>query len=136
MAKESARIKSYRDLRVWQLSVDMVEHVYRVTANLPKSEIYGLTSQIQKAAVSVPSNLAEGHTRDSTKEYLYFLSVALGSIAELETQLIIAQRLGYFPANEMNSLLSEIDTVGKMLRAIQKTLRTKLQNPLPPAPSP
>ena len=72
-------------MKVWQLSIDIAEQVYYLTQSFPKQEIYGLTSQLQRAAVSIPSNLAEGHTRDPTKEFLHFLSIALGSLAELET---------------------------------------------------
>lgn len=76
-------ISSYRDLKAWQLSMDVVEHVYRLTQGFPKQETYGLTSQIQRAAVSIPSNVAEGHTRDSTKEFLHHLSIALGSAVRI-----------------------------------------------------
>ena len=88
-------ISSYRDLKAWQLSMDVVEHVYQLTQAFPKQETYGLTSQVQRAAVSIPSNIAEGHTRDSTKEFLHHLSIALGSLSELETQLILSERLRY-----------------------------------------
>jgi four helix bundle protein len=81
------KLESFRDLRVWQLAMELVELTYRVTQSFPKHEVYGLTSQIQRAAVSVPSNLAEGHTREHTKEYLHHLSIAQASLAELETQL-------------------------------------------------
>lgn len=84
------KLNSFRDLRVWQLSMELVEIIYRLTQNFPKYEIYGLTSQIQRAAVSVPSNIAEGHTREHTKEFLHHLSIAQASLAELETQLEIS----------------------------------------------
>lgn len=89
------KIKSFRDLRVWQLAMEIVELVYRLTRSFPRSEVYGLSSQIQRAAVSLPSNIAEGHTREHTKEYLQHLSIAQASLAELETQLEIATRLKY-----------------------------------------
>lgn len=78
-------VNSFRDLRVWQAGIDLVEQVYRLTARFPREEIYGLTSQIQRAAVSIPSNIAEGHTREHSKEYLQHLSIAQASLAELET---------------------------------------------------
>jgi len=87
------KITSFRDLRVWQLAMDLVELVYRLTRSFPRNEIYGLASQIQRAAVSVPSNIAEGHTREHTKEYLHHLSMSQASLAELETHLEIAIRL-------------------------------------------
>ena len=118
-------ITNYRDLKVWQAAVDVVEAVYRLTRTFPKSEIYGITQQIQRAAVSVPSNLAEGHARASTKEFLHHISIALGSLAELETQLIIATRLQYLGAQELDSVLLKTDETGKMLRGLQKTLNAK-----------
>jgi four helix bundle protein len=88
-------VKSFRDLRVWQRSLELVEEIYRVSAGFPQHEIYGLTNQLRRAAVSVPSNIAEGHTREHTKEYLHHVSMAQASLAEIETQLEIASRLKY-----------------------------------------
>ena len=87
-------VKSYRDLRVWQASMDLVELIYQMTRGFSKQETYALCSQMQRAAVSIPSNIAEGHTREHIKEYLHHLSMAQASFAELETQLEIATRLG------------------------------------------
>jgi len=95
------KLKSFRDLRVWQLAMELVEITYRLTKNFPKNEMYGLTSQIQRAAVSVPSNIAEGHTREHTREFLHHLSIAQASLAELETQLEIGARLKYLSINEL-----------------------------------
>src|SRR4051812_37434860 len=86
-------IQSYRDLRIWQVGMDLIESVYRLSANFPAREVYGLASQMRRAAVSIPSNIAEGHIREGTKEYLCHLSVAQGSLVELQTQLEIAGRL-------------------------------------------
>src|SRR4051812_28791574 len=86
---------SYRDLTAWQKAMDLVEQVYLGSRNWPKEEAYGLTSQVRRAAISVPSNIAEGQGRDSTKEFLHHLSMARGSILELETQILVAERLGY-----------------------------------------
>ncbi|HEX3144767.1 MAG TPA: four helix bundle protein [Pyrinomonadaceae bacterium] len=83
------QIRSFRDLRVWQAGIDLVRSVYELTLNFPRSEVYGLASQMQRAAVSIPSNIAEGHARESTKEYLHHLSIAQASLAELETQIEI-----------------------------------------------
>ena len=86
-------VRSYKDLVAWQKSMDLVTAVYRISQGFPKEAIFGLVSQIRRAAVSVPSNIAEGHARTSRKEFLYFLSNARGSLAELETQLTIAHQL-------------------------------------------
>ncbi len=88
--------------------------------------MYGLSSQMQRAAVSIPSNIAEGHGRDSTKEFLHFLSVALGSLFELETQLTLAGRLGYLDKGELENVLSRMDEISRMMRGLQKSLRSKL----------
>lgn len=88
-----AEIRSYRDLVVWQKGMDLVEGVYRVTKAFPKDEVYGLTSQIRRAVVSIPSNIAEGQSRMTSGEFIHFLGIARGSLAELETQIILAQRL-------------------------------------------
>src|SRR5258708_1498266 len=93
-------IKSYRDLETWQTAMGLVAQIYRVTKIFPKDELYSLTSQLRRAAVSVPSNIAEGQGRDSTKEFLHHLSIAHGSLCEVETQLLIAQRLEYLSGEE------------------------------------
>ncbi|MES1025536.1 four helix bundle protein [Gloeocapsa sp. BRSZ] len=102
----------------------MAEKVYHLTYQFPRQEIYGLSSQIQRAAVSVPS-IAEGHTRDSTKEYLQFLSIALGSLAELETQLILAAKLSYLSTEDLQITLSKTDEISRMIRGLQKALKAK-----------
>jgi four helix bundle protein len=118
-------IHSYRDLMVWQFGISLVCQVYEVTSSFPKAEIYGLTSQAQRAAVSVPSNIAEGHARGTSREFLHFLTISLGSLAELETQLTIAHKLKYVDNTQLNPLLSKCDELGKMLRSLQKSLKTK-----------
>jgi len=115
-------IKSFRDLRVWQAAMDLVENVYRLTKAFPKSELYGLTSQIQRAAVSIPSNIAEGHTREHTKEYLHHLSMSQASLAELETQLEIAARLTYISSEQLDQILKPIRTLGRQLYALRNSL--------------
>jgi four helix bundle protein len=93
MNQEIKRSRSFRDLDVWVISIEFIKEVYRVTANFPATEIYGLTNQTRRAAVSIPSNIAEGQGRNSAKEFKQFLAISLGSLAELETQLIIANEI-------------------------------------------
>jgi four helix bundle protein len=95
------RSRSYRDLDVWRLAIEFVKDVCRVIEKFPPSEIYGLTNQLRRAAISIPSNIAEGQGRNSSKEFRQFLVVALGSLAEVETQLIIANGIGYLAASEL-----------------------------------
>ena len=116
------KITSFRDLRVWQLTMDLVELVYRLTWSFPRNEINGLASQIQRAAVSVPSNIAEGHTREHTKEYLHHLSMSQASLAELETQLEIAIRLRYVSLQEARSIAEHAESLGKQLYALRNAL--------------
>jgi four helix bundle protein len=119
------QIRSFRDLRVWQASIELVRTVYEATSKFPRSETYGLASQMQRAAVSVPSNIAEGHARESTKEYLQHLSIAQASLAELETQLEIAKLLNYISETAASDLLQTIAALGRQLFA----LRNALMNP-------
>lgn len=122
------QIRSFRDLRVWQAGIELVRIVYELTSKFPRHEIYGLASQMQRAAVSVPSNIAEGHTRESTKEYLQHLSIAQASLAELETQLEIAKQLGYVSVDDAMRLLDKISALGRQLFALRNALinaRTK-----------
>lgn len=119
-------LRSYRDLLVWQKALDLTVLIYRLSEKFPKSEIYGLTSQVRRPSVSVPSNIAEGYGRGSRKEYLQFLSVAQGSLKELETQVILAERLHYVNDEEANGLLSVSETVGKMLGGLMRSLRTRI----------
>jgi len=116
------QIKSFRDLRVWQGGMEIVQAIYAITQGFPKHELYGLASQIQRAAVSVPSNIAEGHARESTKEYLQHVSIAQASVAELETQLEIAKRLGYISSDEYDALLNQLSQLGKQLYALRNAL--------------
>jgi four helix bundle protein len=106
----------------------LAERIYHLTEKFPRHELYALSSQMQRAAVSVPCNIAEGHARDSTKEYLHHVSIALGSLAELETQLILADRLTYLSNGRLEETLSETEELGKMLRGIQKSLKVKFSS--------
>ena len=122
-------VNSYKDLLVWQQAIDLTVNIYALTSTFPRSELFGLSSQIQRAAVSVPSNIAEGHARDSTKEYLRFISIAIGSLAEVETQLVIANKLQFLNHEMMGELLGKTGEIGRMLRGLQKSLKAKLATP-------
>ena len=119
-------IKSFRDLRVWQLAMDLVEGVYKLTRSFPKYETYGLSSQIQRAAVSVPSNIAEGHTREHTKEYLHHLSMAQASLAELDTQLELACRLNYLTVVQVGPTSEQVLSLGRQMYALRNALLKRL----------
>jgi four helix bundle protein len=121
-------ITSFRELRVWQLGMEVTEKVYRLTTDFPKSETYGLSSQMRRAAVSIPSNIAEGQGRDSTKEFLHFLAIAFGSICELETQLLLAHRFSYLSDNDLQTVLQILTETSKTVRGLQKSLKLKLEN--------
>jgi len=118
------KIKSYKDLNIWKRSIVVVEDIYKITKNFPKEEIYGLTSQLRRSAVSIPSNISEGFARFYNKEYRQFLFISLGSCAELSTQIIIALRLGYFEKKKADQLLKEIDEISKMTMSLIKKLNT------------
>ncbi len=115
-------IKSYKDLDVWKRSIELVKKIYIITKDFPKEEIYGLTNQMRRCAVSIPSNIAEGKTRQHVNEYIQFLYIALGSCAELESQIIIAKELKYLKEPETEDL-NELDEIGKMLRGLINNLR-------------
>ncbi len=115
-------IKSFRDLEVWKAAVDLATRTYRATRAFPSDERFGLTSQMRRAATSVAANIAEGHARNGTREFLHFLSIALGSLAELETECEIAMRCGLFESESANELLK---TAGQ-LRVLMLSLRMAL----------
>jgi four helix bundle protein len=114
--------RSYKDLEVWKLSITFVEDIYKITSKFPASENYGLTQQIRRAAVSIPSNIAEGQFRNSSKEFRQFLSIALGSSAELETQLIIANKINYLSSEELAPILNALEIIMKMLKKLSLSL--------------
>jgi len=118
-------ISSFRDLRVWQVGMDLVDKVYRVTQEFPKHESFGLTGQMRRAAISIPSNIAEGHTRQHSKEYLQHLSMAQGSLAEMATQLEIAARLGYVTREQAGPVVEQVASLGKQLHALRSALAGK-----------
>ena len=117
-------MKTHRDLKVWGNSINLVTQVYQITNNFPKEELFGITSQIRRAAVSIPSNIAEGAARTSRKEFRKFLSIALGSASELETQFIISKNLNYLNPDSAESLMSELIIIQKMIQGLMKNLKS------------
>lgn len=120
MSKEN--IKTHKDLDVWNMSMGLAEKLYYLTAKFPKEEQYGIVSQVRRSSVSIPSNIAEGAARNSDKEFIQFLYIAMGSLSELETQLLLANRLKFL--NEI-SVLQDIETIRKMLLGLIKFMRNK-----------
>ncbi len=118
-------MKTHKDLNVWLKSIDLVTCIYKETNSFPKSELYGLTSQIRRSAVSIPSNIAEGAARTSKKESVYFLSISLGSISELETQLIISKNLNFITSDVFEKLENEIIAIRKMIIGLKKSIVRK-----------
>ena len=116
------RIASYRSLDVWQLAMDIVIEIYRLTRAFPAEEKFGLTAQLRRAAVSIPSNIAEGHSRLGAAEFRRFVSIARGSVAEVETQIAVAVALGFIGADEIKSLSSQLDRLSKMLFGLYRRL--------------
>ena len=118
-------LKSYRDLKVWQKSMDLVVICYQLTSQFPKTEIYGLSSQIQRAAVSIRCNIAEGKGRNHLGDYIRHLSIANGSLKELETHLMIVGRLGYLKQQELKVTLNKCEEIGRMLHSLIEKLSQK-----------
>jgi four helix bundle protein len=115
---------SYRDLKVWQLGVELSIEVYRLTSSFPKSEQYGLTSQLRRAAVSIASNIAEGHARKSQVELRRYLNIAKGSLAELETQLIIAKELGFASIADIEKVMSIAENESRMISGLMRSIES------------
>lgn len=115
-------MNSYKELNVWQKSIDLVKQVYALTKTFPKEERYALTDQINRAVVSIPSNIAEGNGRNSTKDYIHFLNISRGSLYEVNTQMYIANQLGYITDNVYSDLSDEIDVIGRMLNKLVKAI--------------
>jgi four helix bundle protein len=140
MPKSTAtRIGSYRDLDVWQLAMDIVIEIYRVTRAFPAEERFGLIAQLRRAAVAIPSNIAEGHNRLGSGEFRRFVSIARGSVAEVETQITVAVALGFVGADEVASLSSQLDRLSKMLFGLYRRLAPDAARRPPPVarrPSP
>ena len=115
-------VKRYTDLVAWQKAMDLVEEIYLVTKSFPKEEVYGLSSQLRRSVVSVPSNIAEGHCRNGRREFVHHLSIALGSLGEAETQVRIAERLGYLPADASAKVLADAGEVGRIVVGLMHSL--------------
>jgi four helix bundle protein len=119
-------IQCYRDLIAWQKAMDFVVRIYEITVQFPRDELYGLTCQLRRAAVSIPSNIAEGHGRQSTREFVHFLSVAYGSLNEAQTQVMLAQRLGFLQADQCARVLQLSYEVARLINGLSQSLTRKL----------
>ncbi len=115
-------VTNFKDLKVWKTAIDLVKKVYLVSSQLPKEEVYGLTSQMRRSAISIPSNVAEGFRRQHNNEFKQFLYISLGSCAELETQTIIAEELGYVGKGQTSELFEDLDHICRMTSNLIKTL--------------
>jgi four helix bundle protein len=122
---DDTRIRSYKDLEVWQKAMSLAEHCYRTTAEFPRDEIYGMTAQIRRAAVSIPANIAEGYGRDLTGSFVQFLRIAQGSARELETHVILSGRIRLLRDDVRDGLLDECERISKMLRSMIRTLEAR-----------
>jgi len=116
-------LNNHKDLNVWKDSIELVKNIYLITSKFPKNEVYGLTSQIRRSAVSIPSNLAEGAARQTKKEFSQFIFIALGSLSELKTQLIIAKEIKFINNFEFNEINEKITLIRKMLLGLNKSLK-------------
>ena len=119
-------LKSYKDLSVWQKAYQLCRDIYRATKQFPSEEKYELSSQIRKAAISIPSNIAEGYGRGTTREYLHALFIAYGSLCEMETQLLLVGDLGFIPSGTLGILIQNLGDVERMLKALMKSLERKV----------
>jgi len=116
------KIKTFRDLRIWQEGIKLVKGIYQLTKKFPKDEKYGLTTQMRRASVSVPSNVAEGFRRNYKKEFKQFLNIALSSLAELETQIVISKELNYINVSQEEPFLKDIDYISRMITTLKGKL--------------
>lgn len=117
-------IKTHKILDAWKLSVDLVTEIYFLTGNFPKDEIFGLTNQLRRASISIPSNIAEGAARNSQKEFIQFLYIALGSQQELDTQLLISRNLNFITEDSYHQITDKVQTIGKLLNGLIKYLKS------------
>ncbi|WP_428151430.1 four helix bundle protein [Brevundimonas sp.] len=127
----SSAIGGYRGLVVWQRAMTIAEHVYELTRSFPREEQFGLTSQARRAAVSIAANIAEGYGRGTRPAYASFVRIAQGSLKELETHLLIAERVGFVAMAEVESVLADADELGRMLRSLLNKLRPNDLSPKP-----
>jgi four helix bundle protein len=120
-------MKTHKDLDVWKLSIDLVVKVYELTSQFPKEEKYGLINQMRKSSVSIPSNIAEGAARTSAKEFANFISISLGSLSELETQLIISEKLFFLNPKALENIMIDLTEIRKMLLGLRKSIVNKIK---------
>jgi four helix bundle protein len=125
----SEMLKNYKELNVWQKSYELCLKMYRITAKFPNEERYGLTSQIRRSGVSIPSNIAEGYGRKTTLDYIRMLYISYGSVCELETQILLAGDLGFIEKGELDTAKKDIAEIERMLKALIKSLENKHLNP-------
>jgi four helix bundle protein len=123
---QNRAIQNYRDLGVWQKAIALCVACYRVTSGFPKEEMYGMTAQIRRASVSVAADIAEGHGREHTRTFIQFLRISQGSLKELETHLILAEQVGLLHSAEVQPLCASSDEVGRMLRALIRSLQARM----------
>jgi four helix bundle protein len=115
-------VNNFKDLKIWKVAIELVKKVYLISSELPKEETYGLTSQMRRSAISIPSNVAEGFRRQHNNEFKQFLYISLGSCAELETQMIIAEELGYIDKDQTSKLFDDLDHICRMTTNLIKNL--------------
>ncbi|MGX7689845.1 four helix bundle protein [Flectobacillus roseus] len=120
------QIKSFRDLLVWQKSMNLVTDIYQLTRNFPQAEMFGLTSQLRRASISIPSNIAEGYGRNTSKDYLRYLQIALGSLYEIQTQLEIASNLHFLEIFDFNKMISLCLEIERMLTSLIAKIKAKI----------
>ena len=124
--EKEKKIKSFEDLNVWKKAILVVKKIYLITKEFPQEKLYGLTSQMRRSAISIPSNITEGRTRQTKKEFIQFLFISLGSTSELYTQLIISNELEYLTVDCLNELLEDIDHIKRMLLNLIKSLKNNV----------
>ena len=129
MKHQRSMLKNYKDLKVWKKSYELCLEIYRITAKFPKEERYGLTSQIRRSVVAIPSNIAEGYGRKTTRDYIRMLYISYGSVCELETQILLAGDLDLIEKGELGTLKKDIAEIERMLKALIKSLENKPLNP-------
>jgi four helix bundle protein len=121
-------IFTYRDLEAWKQAMELVEDCYRLTASFPRSELFGLTNQMRRAVISIPANIAEGHSRRETKPYRHHVSIAIGSHGELETYFDLAVRLGFVSADKHARVMARCNSVGRLLSGLHRALKRRLES--------
>lgn len=120
-------IKSYKDLVAWQKAMQLVTDIYNITKSFPKEEIYGITNQLRRCSISIPSNLAEGSSRRSTQEFIRFINISCGSLAELETQIIASKNLGYITHEQEKHISDKTDELSRILQGLYNSLDSRLK---------